>query len=200
MRHFAGMDAIMSISGKETRRRLIEIAMELFRENGYEKTSVQQICDTADLTRNAFYYHFKTKDDILVAFFRETLLESDIPIDVLLETTTFDKLLHLYHACMWVFQNEGVDVMRNYIRIKISGSLPTPSRKSFLESYAPPLIQQCQKEGTISAALSADRVASLIEKMMSGEISIWCEAGGTYDLAETCRKDLVEILRPPATQ
>lgn len=200
MRHFAGMDAIMSISGKETRRRLIEIAMELFRENGYEKTSVQQICDTADLTRNAFYYHFKTKDDILVAFFRETLLESDIPIDVLLETTTFDKLLHLYHACMCVFQNEGVDVMRNFIRIKISGSLPAQTRKSFLEAYAPPLIQQCQKEGTISSGLSAERIASLIEKMMSGEISIWCETGGTYDLAETCRKDLVEILRPPATQ
>lgn len=190
----------MSISGKETRRKLIEIGMKLFRENGYDKTSVQQICDTAGLTRNAFYYHFKTKDDILVAFFQEILMESDIPIDVLLETTTFDKLLHLYHACMCVFQNEGVDVMRNYIRIKVSGSLPPQSRKSFLEAYAPPLIQQCQKEGTIPSLLSAARIAELVEKMISGEISVWCEAGGMYDLAETCRKDLVEILRPPATQ
>ncbi|GAA1250693.1 TetR family transcriptional regulator [Kitasatospora nipponensis] len=48
-----------------TRVRIIEVALELFSEQGYEKTSLREIADRLGVTKAALYYHFKTKDDIV---------------------------------------------------------------------------------------------------------------------------------------
>ncbi|MDH6111211.1 AcrR family transcriptional regulator [Kitasatospora sp. MAP12-15] len=49
----------------DTRGRIIAVALELFAENGYEKTSLREIADRLGVTKAALYYHFKTKDDIV---------------------------------------------------------------------------------------------------------------------------------------
>ena len=54
----------------DTRRRIQEVALELFVERGYEGTSLREIAERLDVTKAALYYHFKTKEDILVALVR----------------------------------------------------------------------------------------------------------------------------------
>lgn len=49
----------------DTRARIIDVALELFAEHGYEKTSLREIADRLGVTKAALYYHFKTKDDIV---------------------------------------------------------------------------------------------------------------------------------------
>ncbi|WP_405017987.1 TetR/AcrR family transcriptional regulator [Kitasatospora sp. NBC_00070] len=49
----------------DTRARIIDVALELFAEQGYEKTSLREIADRLGVTKAALYYHFKTKDDIV---------------------------------------------------------------------------------------------------------------------------------------
>lgn len=51
----------------ETRRQIVEVADRLFYENGYEATSFADIARDVGLSRGNFYYHFKTKDEILDA-------------------------------------------------------------------------------------------------------------------------------------
>jgi AcrR family transcriptional regulator len=51
----------------DTRRRIQDVALELFAEHGYEKTSLREIAERLDVTKAALYYHFKTKEDILVS-------------------------------------------------------------------------------------------------------------------------------------
>lgn len=51
----------------DTRRRIQDVALELFVERGYEGTSLREIAERLDVTKAALYYHFKTKEDILVA-------------------------------------------------------------------------------------------------------------------------------------
>ena len=41
---------------------MVEKAIELFKERGTEAVSIKDICDRAAVTRNAFYYHFESKD------------------------------------------------------------------------------------------------------------------------------------------
>jgi TetR/AcrR family transcriptional repressor of nem operon len=50
-----------------TRDRIVEAADALFYQQGFEKTSFADIADAVQLSRGNFYYHFKTKDDILDA-------------------------------------------------------------------------------------------------------------------------------------
>ncbi len=48
-----------------TRKQLIQAAVELTLEKGYESVTVQDITDRADLGRGTFYVHFKDKEDVL---------------------------------------------------------------------------------------------------------------------------------------
>jgi AcrR family transcriptional regulator len=48
-----------------TRDEIIDVAMRLFAEHGYDKTSLREIADEVGVTKAALYYHFRTKDDIV---------------------------------------------------------------------------------------------------------------------------------------
>jgi AcrR family transcriptional regulator len=50
-----------------TRERILDISLQLFNENGYEKTSLREIADHLGVTKAALYYHFERKEDILLA-------------------------------------------------------------------------------------------------------------------------------------
>ncbi|MFJ2090956.1 TetR/AcrR family transcriptional regulator [Streptomyces sp. NPDC087901] len=54
-----------------TRQRIQDVALDLFAEQGYEKTSLREISEKLDVTKAALYYHFKTKEDILVSIFED---------------------------------------------------------------------------------------------------------------------------------
>jgi AcrR family transcriptional regulator len=49
-----------------TRERILEVSLELFNEQGYDKTSLREIADRLGVTKAALYYHFERKEDILL--------------------------------------------------------------------------------------------------------------------------------------
>ncbi|PWT86060.1 MAG: TetR family transcriptional regulator [Proteobacteria bacterium] len=55
------------MSGKTTRDQIVEAADQLFYRQGYDHTSFSDIADAVRISRGNFYYHFKTKDEILDA-------------------------------------------------------------------------------------------------------------------------------------
>ncbi|WP_435969444.1 TetR/AcrR family transcriptional regulator [Streptomyces sp. Qhu_M48] len=59
------------MSRGNTRQRIQDVALDLFAEQGYEKTSLREIAERLDVTKAALYYHFKTKEDILVGIFED---------------------------------------------------------------------------------------------------------------------------------
>ena len=51
----------------DTRERILDVALDLFIEQGYDKTTLRQIAEPLGFTQAAIYYHFAAKEDILVA-------------------------------------------------------------------------------------------------------------------------------------
>ena len=49
------------------RQRIVAAADQLFYQQGYENTSFSDIANEVNISRGNFYYHFKSKDDILNA-------------------------------------------------------------------------------------------------------------------------------------
>ncbi|WFE57840.1 TetR/AcrR family transcriptional regulator [Micromonospora sp. WMMD712] len=60
-----------------TRERIKAVALELFTEQGYEKTSLREIAERLNVTKAALYYHFKSKDEIVSSFVEERLDRMD---------------------------------------------------------------------------------------------------------------------------
>jgi AcrR family transcriptional regulator len=56
---------------EDTRRKIYEAAMELFREKGFEPTTMRDIAAKAGVALGGAYYYFSSKDAIVLAFYRE---------------------------------------------------------------------------------------------------------------------------------
>lgn len=61
------MSEAASDAEKTTRERILDIALDLFTEKGYDKTSLREIADRVGFTKAALYYHFSSKGDLLMA-------------------------------------------------------------------------------------------------------------------------------------
>lgn len=65
------MDGTKQRRRGNTRQRIQDVALELFAEQGYEKTSLREIAERLEVTKAALYYHFKTKEEIIVSLFED---------------------------------------------------------------------------------------------------------------------------------
>jgi AcrR family transcriptional regulator len=61
----------------DTRSRILDIALELFSEHGFDGTTLQQIADQLGFTKAALYYHFRSKEDLLQALIAPAMAELD---------------------------------------------------------------------------------------------------------------------------
>ena len=51
----------------DTRQRILDVALDLFTEHGYDGTSLREIADQLSITKAALYYYFQSKEDIFLA-------------------------------------------------------------------------------------------------------------------------------------
>ena len=61
--------------GARTRTAIIDAALQLFRERGYEATTMRAIAAEADVSLGNAYYYFKSKEHLIQAFYDRTQLE-----------------------------------------------------------------------------------------------------------------------------
>jgi len=65
---------------EDTRRKIYEAAMELFREKGFEPTTMRDIAAKAGVALGGAYYYFSSKDAIVLAFYSEMQEKSNGPV------------------------------------------------------------------------------------------------------------------------
>jgi len=54
-------------AGAATRERILDVALELFTDQGFDGTSMREIAERLHISKPAIYYHFASKEDILMA-------------------------------------------------------------------------------------------------------------------------------------
>jgi AcrR family transcriptional regulator len=60
---------------EETRTRILDAALEVFRERGFERATMREIAEAADVASGAAYYYFESKDAIVMAFYERSQAE-----------------------------------------------------------------------------------------------------------------------------
>ncbi len=137
-----------------TRERILDVALELFTEQGFDNTSLREIAERLGFTKAALYYHFASKDDILMAlhlrlhaFGRRAMAELDEgPGDVARWLELLDEMIDEMLAYRLIFvmhernqaaleklhrkehDQEHAD-LQEYLRTLLADrSLPTPVR------------------------------------------------------------------------
>jgi AcrR family transcriptional regulator len=58
--------------GEQTRAQILDVALELFRERGYEETTMRAIAEAAGVAVGNAYYYFRSKEHLVQAFYERT--------------------------------------------------------------------------------------------------------------------------------
>lgn len=85
----------------ERKQEIINIAQDLFKEIGYNETSVSKIIEKANIAKGTFYHYFKSKDELLEAIVDETLNELIENAEIIVsnqELSSIEKLEQLFSS------------------------------------------------------------------------------------------------------
>lgn len=87
------------MSASNTRRQIVDVADRLFYEHGFEASSFADIARDVGLSRGNFYYHFKTKDEILAAVIAQRISNTRAMLETWEQDTELpsDRILSFVH-------------------------------------------------------------------------------------------------------
>ncbi|SKB80815.1 transcriptional regulator, TetR family [Salegentibacter holothuriorum] len=91
----------------KVRDRIVETASKLFYKNGYNSTGVNEIISESGIAKATLYNHFKSKDDICIAFldFKHAAFMEDIEAFTKDRNEGVDQILALFDYLQLFFQD-----------------------------------------------------------------------------------------------
>ena len=110
----------------KTRDRIVATALEMFNREGVGRVSTNHIADEMDISPGNLYYHFKNKDDIILALFERFRRQMEelllAPEDRLMTMEDTWLYLHLVFETIWeyrFFYRNLVDLTQNNRSLRI---------------------------------------------------------------------------------
>jgi AcrR family transcriptional regulator len=182
-----------TVAQDEARRRVLDRAVDLFAERGFDDVTMTEIAEAANVARATVFNYFGSKYALV-----ETLTESVIEVfrdmldDALADTTTPtpDLLRHLYENMgIGIESQRGFfrGVFREIARIQLGLDEGIVAQRANNEAHARllQLVERGQARGDLNAALDAGAVARGFRSLANGTITGWLyqdDAGSLVDV------------------
>ncbi len=149
----------MEPHGQQTRRDILQAALHLFANNGYAGTGVQDIAETANVTKPCLYYHFRNKADLFTALVdyahdeRYRLMQSAAK-----RADTVPEQLEEILAALFCFLNEHTELMRLTFSTAFAASGEVPPEAQSMDKCRRNFgfIHELVKEGLADEELNAE--------------------------------------------
>lgn len=194
------------LSAQQTREKLIQTALKLFRTNGFDDINVEQITQTAGLSKGTFYTYFKRKEDIVIEICRDPFnhLLTDI------ETTNEDilaKLTHYFKQFMVCIEIYDIHICRSWIRDVIDPNKATKDWDNQKWLYDTDMLRHILKTAVAKKELKAstpiELLVHLIISQLYGMMTCWCMSDGLFQPLEWtdkfCNFQIKPLLQPYLT-
>jgi len=99
----------MQQRSEETRTHILEAAVKQFSVNGYNKASVDNICEQAGVSKGAFYHHFPSKQAVFLALLNQwlTVLDEQLLAATQQTSTAAEAMQRIAGMSRVVFQSAG---------------------------------------------------------------------------------------------
>ena len=172
---------------RNTRGRIINAAWELFYEQGYEATTIEEIIERSGTSKGSFYHYFEGKDALLGSLsflFDEKYAELKGTLDP--QMHAFDKLMYLNRELFRMIEDR---VSMDLLARLISTQLVTHGEKHLLDHnriyyrLLRTIIAEGQANGELKAEFSVNEIVKTYALLERALMYDWCLCGGEYSLA-----------------
>ena len=171
---------------RQTKGKIIAAAWQLFYDQGYENTTVDEIIAASGTSKGSFYHYFKGKDALLntLAYLFDEKYEELIPtMDE--KMSSYQKLLYLNNELFSMIENSiSIDLLARLL----SSQLITRDEKSLLDRkrlyyrLLSRIILEGQQKNELRSDLSVSEIVKAYAICERAFMYDWCISGGEYSL------------------
>lgn len=197
----------VSKKSDETRQRIFDASIELFRENGFGGVSVEDITKKSGTSVGSFYHHFDSKDEIVLVFLQITQerdyenYENTVMTDkAFAEKDALERLKDFLTFSVRANRAAGEEFLRVAISCMLNADSDYLVYKYFLDPkrrfavIAKKLIKEGQEAQRIRCDMSVDEVFQLIELFVNGLEEKWFLSRGSRPSVQEASELLDDFL------
>lgn len=187
------------------RERILQVAAELFYQQGYRATGINEVIRKADVAKATFYAHFPSKDDLCLAYLRESNVAEMAELTAFLDSrlTPWERFTGFMEAIeQWMLANN----MRGCRFLNIVSEVPDPEsplRQEGMKHYdrLHALIEDMAEALVVSdklryGHLDTRRVADNYMVILTGAIGM-AEIYHSIEPIERAKEAVLSLVGPP---
>ena len=178
---------------EETRTRIFRAAIQLFRDRGFESTTVDEITEKADVAKGTFFNYFPRKESVLAHLSETRLVDIEENASVILATDkpVRDKLVELYLNAASAYA-EDKELSRFVLTDLMQRAFgPVEDVGSRWQKVTVQVIRHGQDKGELRRDVEPVRAESLLTSLYFATLYEWvCCPGQTFDVEEELRARL----------
>ena len=179
-------------NSRNTKGRIISAAWELFYEQGYDDTTVEEIIEKSQTSKGSFYHYFEGKDALLGSL----SILFDEKYEELMEVmyknmNSFDKLMFLNKELFKMVENSiSLDLLARLY----SSQLVTRGDRHLLDhnrtyfKVLRQIVAEGQSRGQITEKASVNEIVNVYAMCERAFLYDWCISNGNYSLIQYSEK------------
>ena len=184
---------------RNTRGKIVSAAWQLFYEQGYEETTVEEIIETSQTSKGSFYHYFDGKDALLSTLSDlfdekyEALQETMDP-----EMSAMDQLLYLNEELFRMIENKvSVELLARLLSTQLvtNGERHLLNQKRTYYRLLRKIITQGQESGEFTDRQSVSEMVRLYALSERALMYDWCLRGGEFSLRQYAAQVMPGFLR-----
>lgn len=181
----------------KNRDRIIQSALALFSEKDFDSVTIKDICANAQVANSTFYYHFKTKEELMDCLRVHDMRPRRRELFAL--AATHDLLERTIGACSMCAvraSRSGWMLTAQYYKRRLSLETGSPETEALYQQEhetAEELISHAKESGSIPNRSGAHELAEAAIHLTNSVIVTWCVERGGFDLMTAVRDSLLVL-------
>ncbi len=186
-------------SSRNTKSKIVSAAWQLFYQQGYDNTTIDEIVSASGTSKGSFYHYFDGKDSLLSSLsclFDEKYEELMETMDNSL--SPIDKLIYLNKELFLMIENTvSVDLLSQLFASQLitSGARHLLATNRTYYKLLRQITIEGQQEGYFKESLSINDITKAYAMFERGLMYDWCICNGNYSLCQYSATMLPLFLR-----
>ena len=178
----------MTDANSKLARPIIEAAVRLFKKNGFENVSVNDICTEAGIARSSFYRVFSGKKEIISTVLEDARSIHNATVGDLLDAENdFERMWALCDRNLTIVLDFGPELTGSLLSMELSEAFGIMDIIHGMDAWLIKLTKNAQKAGIILNPEAPEVLAPLVTDLMYQVTYDWCRCKGGFSLRQKAR-------------
>ena len=171
------------------RENIANCAIELFKTEGYDSVSVNEICENAHVSRTVFYTMFKGKRGILDYVVSKPQQNDDEDFRRFADAENdFERIWQLFERFIAIALDFGPKLTSRLFIMQFESPQGIRDAVHALDDLFATLAKNCAKNGIIETEEPPELLSHIATDLILHELYVWCSQNGNFSLRERARQ------------